>query len=207
MKRLLLLGLLACASTAYAETAADPFAGGNAEAGAAKAVTCAACHGPGGNSVNPEWPKLAGQSSKYVYEQLVAFKTGKRVQPIMQAQAAPLSEQEMRDLAAYFGAQKQQPGVANPASVKTAEKLFRAGDAERALPACAGCHGPKGSGNPAAGYARIGGQHAPYTAGQLKIFRTGDRSQSVNSKTMAAVAAKLTDAEIEALASYVNGLQ
>ena len=206
MKRVLLLGLLVCGS-AFAENAADPFVNGNAEAGAAKAATCAACHGPGGNSSNPEWPKLAGQSSKYIYEQLVAFKSATRKQPIMMGQATLLSEQEMRDVAAFFSQQKQQPGVASPDSVKVAEKIFRAGDAKRELPACAGCHGPKGAGNPAAGYARIGGQHATYTTNQLKSFRAGDRNIGTNGQMMTAVASKLTDAEISALASYLNGLQ
>ena len=208
MKRLLLLGLLVCAGSAVAaENAADPFVNGNAEAGAAKAATCAACHGPGGNSSNPEWPKLAGQSSKYIYEQLVAFKSQTRKQPIMMGQATLLSEQEMRDVAAFFSQQKQQPGVASPDSVKVAEKIFRAGDAKRDLPACAGCHGPKGAGNPAAGYARIGGQHAAYTTIQLKSFRAGERNIGTNGQMMTAVASKLTDAEITALASYLNGLQ
>jgi cytochrome c553 len=205
MKRVLLVACLAYAGTAVA--AADPFVNGNGESAAAKAATCVACHGAGGNSTNPEWPKLAGQGSKYVYEQLVAFKTAARKQPIMTAQAAPLSDQEMRDLAAYFAGQKQQPGVASPASVKVAEKIFRAGDVERGVPACAGCHGPKGLGNPAAGYARVGGQHAAYTAAQLKLFRAGERKHNANAQMMTAVAAKLTDAEIDALASYLNGLQ
>src|ERR1043165_2684067 len=126
MKRVLLACWLAYAGNAFAEGAADPFANGNSDAGAAKAATCVACHGAGGNSTNPEWPKLAGQSSKYVYDQLVAFKNQTRKQPIMMPQASALNEQEMRDVAAYFAAQKQQPGVANPASVKVAEKLFRA---------------------------------------------------------------------------------
>ena len=207
MKRLLLLSLLACAGSAFAENPADPFVNGNAEAGAAKAATCAACHGPGGNSVNPEWPKLAGQNSKYIYTQLVAFKSGTRKQPIMMGQATLLSDQEMRDVAAFFSAQKQQPGVASPDSVKVAEKIFRAGDVKRDLPACESCHGPKGVGNPGSGYARIGGQHAAYTAGQLKNFRSGERNQGANGQMMTAVASKLTDAEIEALASYLNGLQ
>src|ERR1044071_2931530 len=114
-------------------------------------ATCAACHGPGGNSSNPEWPKLAGQSAKYIYTQLVAFKSATRKQPIMMGQATLLSDQEMRDVAAFFAQQKQQPGVASPASVQVAEKIFRAGDAKRELPACMSCHGPKGLGNPAAG--------------------------------------------------------
>jgi cytochrome c553 len=207
MKRLLLLGLWACAVSAQAENTADPFVKGNAEAGAGKAAVCAACHGPSGNSVNPEWPKIAGQGSKYLYEQLVAFKAGTRKQAIMMGQAAALSDQEMRDVSAYFATQKGQPGVASPASVKVAEKIYRAGDAGRGIAACAGCHGPKGSGNPGAAYPRISGQHATYAALQLKSFRAGERNASANGQTMSAVASKLTDAEIEALASYINGLQ
>jgi cytochrome c553 len=208
MKRLLLAGLMVCAGPGFAEgKAADPFVNGHSDAGTAKATTCAACHGPDGNSANPEWPKLAGQSSKYLYEQLVAFKTQTRKQPIMMGQATLLSDQEMRDVAAWYAAQKQAPGVASPASVKVAEKIFRAGDGERGIPACGGCHGPKGLGNPAAGYARIGGQHAVYTANQLKLFRAGERNHGANAQMMTAVAARLSDAEIDALASYINGLQ
>ena len=206
LRRALLLGLVICAGSAYGE-GADPFVNGNAEAGAAKAATCAACHGPAGNSTNPEWPKLAGQNSKYVYEQLVAFKSATRKQPIMMGQASLLSDQEMRDVAAFFANQKQQPGVANPASVKVAEKMFRAGDGARGVAACASCHGPKGLGNPGTGYAHIGGQHATYTANQLKSFRAGERNIGANGQMMTAVAAKLTDTEIDALASYINGLQ
>ena len=207
MKRVLLLSLMACAAPALAETAADPFVKGSAEAAGAKAATCVACHGVAGNSTNPEWPKLAGQGSKYLYDQLVAYKTAKRKQPIMQAQAAPLNDQEMRDLAAYFATQKAQPGVASPDSLKVAEKIYRAGDAERGIPACSSCHGPRGMGNPAAGYARVSGQHAVYSAGQLKLFRSGERTHSPNAQMMTAVATPLTDVEIDALASYMNGLQ
>jgi cytochrome c553 len=208
MKRLLLIGLLVCAGPALAQSAgADPFVKGQVQTGQGKAATCGACHGPDGNSVNGEWPKIAGQGSKYLYEQLVAFKTAARKQPIMQAQVANLSDQDLRDLSAWYATQKQKPGVASEASVKVAEKLYRAGDAERGVPACGGCHGPKGWGNPAAGYARIGGQHAQYTAQQLRLFRAGERKNSANAQMMTAVATKLTDAEIDALSSYVNGLQ
>lgn len=208
MKRLLLLALLACAGPALAEgTAVDPFVKGHAEAGQGKAATCGACHGPDGNSINPQWPKIAGQGAKYLYEQLAAFKSAARKDPIMQGQVANLSDQDLRDLAAWFALKEQKPGVASPASVKVAEKVYRAGDFERGIAACAGCHGPKGLGNPAAGYARIGGQHAQYTAAQLKLFRSGERKHSANAQMMTAVANKLTDVEIDALSSYINGLQ
>lgn len=212
MKRLLLVAALfstvASAGSAIAQSTPDPFTGGDAEKGAAKAVVCAACHGPGGNSSNPEWPKLAGQHAPYAHSQLRAFKSGARKNPLMTAQATALSEQDMKDLAAYFAAQKSQPGVASPAAVKTAETLYRAGDAKRGLPACTACHGPQGDGNAAAGYPRIGGQHAQYSATALRQLHAEAATPGTqgNRATMAAVAAKLTDSEIEALASYVNGL-
>lgn len=212
MKHFVLVAALLAAPCAFAEEAAagtaDPFTGGSAEAGAGKAAVCGACHGPGGNSSNPEWPKLAGQHASYVYFQLKVLKSGERKTPVMNAQAVNLSDQDMRDLAAYFAAQKPTPGVGSPDAVKTAQKLYRAGDAARGLPACAACHGPQGNGNAAAAYPRIGGQHSKYTANVLRQFRSlhGAPIPHQNLVTMASVAAKLTDAEIEALASYVNGL-
>lgn len=215
MKRVLLAVVL-CAPLAAAPFAVaaegavkDPFTQGNAEAGAAKAAVCAACHGPGGNSSNPEWPKLAAQGSRYHFEQLQEFKAGKRSNPLMSAQAAMLSEQDMRDLAAFFATQPASPGVASPASVAVAQKLYRAGNEQKGLPACAACHGPGGAGVPSASYPRVGGQHAVYVASRLHAYREAAAQDlpDGNFKIMAAVAAQLSDAEIEALASYVNGLQ
>jgi len=213
MKPYVLVALLLAAPVVSAQDAAagkaDPFTGGSAEAGASKAAVCGACHGPGGNSSNPEWPKLAGQHASYTYHELVELKNGARKSPVMSPMAAPLSDRDMRDLAAYFAAQKPSPGVASPDAVKTAQRLFRAGDAPRELPACAACHGPQGHGNAAAKYPRIGGQHAKYMATMLRQYRTQAALADVDPEAaiMAAIAAKLTDAEIEALASYVNGLQ
>lgn len=212
MKPLMLVAVLLCSAPALAEEAAagkaDPFTGGSAEAGATKAAVCFACHGPNGNSTNPEWPKLAGQHASYIYRSLQMLKMGHRQNPVMNAQAAPLSDPDMRDLAAFFAAQKMQPGVASPEAVKTAEKIYRAGDAGRQLPACQACHGPQGHGNAGAGYPRIGGQHAKYASGMLHRYKSqsGMAMEMPQTATMAAVAAKLSDAEIEALASYINGL-
>lgn len=213
MKRVLTsLALALAGTTAFAN---DLFVGGDAEAGAQKAAVCTACHGPGGNSVNPEWPSLAGQSSKYIVAQLKNFKTGVRRNALMQPQAANLSEQDMKDLAAYYASQKAKPGVAAEESVATADPLHRGGDAERGLAACSACHGPKGMGNPAAGYPRLSGQQATYTANVLRLFRsmgTGEievpaEELKGNLGIMTSIAAKLTDKEIEALASYFQGLQ
>lgn len=212
MKRLMLVAVLLCGGSALAQEAAggkvDPFTGGSVEAGAGKAAVCGACHGPGGNSALAENPKLAGQHATYVYGQLKVLKSSERKAPAMNPMAAPLSDQDMKDLAAYFAAQAATPGVGSPAAVKVAEKLYRAGDAGRQLPACLACHGPDGSGNAGAAYPRVSGQHAKYAAAQLRNYRgqANVAMNTPNAQTMAAVAAKLTDAEIEALASYLNGL-
>ncbi|HVT36922.1 MAG TPA: c-type cytochrome [Nevskiaceae bacterium] len=211
MKRVLLACALCLPLMSFAQEAAvakkDALTGGDAAAGAAKAATCAACHGPTGNSSNPEWPKLAGQSSAYLVTQLKNFKSGARKQAVMMGMAGSLSDQDMKDVAAHFASQKMEPGVASKDAVAVAEKLYRAGDAARGLPACAACHGPTGAGNAAAAYPRLGGQHAKYVATQLTSFKSGERSIGANGQMMAAVAAKLTDTEIAALSSYVNGLQ
>lgn len=217
MKRVLLAALLcaplagAMAAETEAAAGADPFTQGNAEAGAAKAAPCAACHGPAGNSSNPEWPKLAGQNARYTFEQLQHFKNGVRNNPLMTPQAAALSEQDMRDLAAYFAQQPFSPGVASEEAVALAEPLFRGGDAERGIPACAACHLPNGAGVAASGYPHLGGQHATYTAATLRMLRAAHEGATEplpgNFGVMAAVAAKLSDEDIDTLASYINGLQ
>ncbi len=183
----------------------DPYTGGSAEAGAAKAAVCVACHGPGGNgAISPEWPKLAGQSSAFVVKQLKAFKSAQRKNPVMMGQVANLSEADMNDLGAYFAAQKPAPGVGSKDSITLAEKLYRAGDAARSLPACGACHGPAGAGVQGAKYAQIGGQNARYTEAQLKAYRSGERTTG---PMMLGIASKLSDAEIAALSSYIAGLQ
>lgn len=196
----------------FAEGAAvDPFTQGDAAAGAAKSAPCVACHGVGGNGIiNPEWPKLAGQHSAYTAAQLKHFKAGERKNALMLGQASMLSEQDMADIAAHFASLKPVPGVASKDAVELGQKLYRAGDATRGLPACSGCHGPAGAGNPAALYPRIGGQNAAYTTLQLNAYKkgkTGERGAGKHALIMSAVAAKLTDAEIAALSSYVAGLQ
>lgn len=213
MKRLFLAVMFAAPVmvpfVAQAETAAvkDPFTQGDATAGATKAAPCVACHGAGGNSAMPDWPNLASQGSPYIVHQLKAFKSGERKNPIMQAQAMMLEDADMADIAAYMTTQKVRPGLASKDAVALAEPLFRGGDATRGLPACASCHGPRGAGNPGAAYPRIGSQHAKYTVTQLKAYKAGERGAGVQGQMMQTVAAKLTDPEIEALASYLNGLQ
>lgn len=210
MKHVLLALALSVPMAAFAGAAAqDPLVKGNAAEGEAKAATCAACHGPAGNSAAPTFPKLGGQSSKYIYEQLVAFKNGKRSNPVMAPQAAGLSDADMRNLAAYYGAQKASAGVASKDSVAIAEKIYRAGIPAKGVPACSACHGPTGAGSAASGFPRIGGQHASYITAALQRLRSGyaDSQPQGNLKMMGVIATKLSDQEIGALASYVNGLQ
>ena len=174
-------------------------------AGEAKfSAVCVACHGAGGNSGTPANPKLAQQHPEYIVKQLQEFKAGKRQNPIMQGFAAQLTEQDMKNIAAYVGSQKAKPGFAKDKDLVTlGEKIYRGGIQNRQAPACAGCHSPNGAGIPAQ-YPRLSGQHADYTTAQLTAFRDGTRK---NSPQMAAIAAKLNDREIRAVADYIAGLR
>ena len=215
MKRVLIaLALSAPLFAAAADEAApaaaakDAFTQGDAAAGQTRAAACFACHGPGGNgAINPDWPKLAGQHSSYIAEQLADFKSGKRKNPVMLGQASALSDEDMKNLAAYFAAQKPVPGVGSKDAVAVAQKLYRAGDAARGIPACSACHGPTGAGNAAGQFPRLGGQNSGYAAAQLKSYKAGERGAEGKGQMMAAIASKLTDQEIQALASYLSGLQ
>ena len=185
----------------------DPLTGGSVAAGDTKAAPCGACHGPQGN-VALGAPKLMGQGSKYIYEQLKLYKAGKRVNVLMNAQAANLTDADMRDLAAHFTAQKAVPGLGVPGAAQAAEHLYRAGDPARALPACAACHGPTGAGNAGSQFPRLGGQNTPYIVTQLTLYKNGTRHPvTPQGKAMNEIAGKLSDQEITALAGYVAGLQ
>lgn len=184
-------------------------AGGDAAAGQAKSAVCVACHSVDGNSVDPLYPKIAGQHAEYIARQLTLFKSGKRQNPIMLGIAMTLSDQDMLDLGAHFAAQTVKPDIADEALVPLAQGLYRIGDAKRGIPACMSCHGPTGRGNPAARYPAIASQHGRYTADMLRRFRGGEihgDAVDVNGNLMPQIAAKLSDAEIEALASYIQGL-
>jgi cytochrome c553 len=200
--------LLALSITFAVTANSEPLVEGSAEAGKARSVTCAACHGPDGNSVNPAWPSIAGQNAPYMLKQLQAFKSGSRTDPLMTAQAMPLSEQEMRDLAVYYAAQAPAPkAVAAPESVNKGEALYQGGDAENKIAACLACHGPTGRGNPAAAYPMLKGQHATYTATQLRNYANGQRKSDGPTRVMRDIAARLEEDDILAVASYVQGLQ
>ena len=182
-------------------------AAGSAEAGETKAVVCTACHGPEGNSLNPMWPSLAGQNAAYITHTLHAFKSGERSDPLMSAQAAALSDQDVQDLAAYFASRTRTPGASEPEQAAAGgERLYRGGNKETSPAACLACHGPHGAGNAPAGYPAIAGQQAPYVAAQLRAYRGGQRTSDLN-QMMRNTASHLTDAEIDAVASYVQGLR
>ncbi|RME35819.1 MAG: cytochrome c4 [Gammaproteobacteria bacterium] len=194
-------GLLALLTLAWATSlqAADP------QAGKARSALCAACHGADGNSVNPVWPKLAGQHPRYLEKQLRDFRSGKRKNSNMSPMAAPLSDEDIANLAAWFSLQKRSPGAADPALVEQGARIYRGGIPERGVPACTGCHSPTGAGNPEAGYPALSGQHAEYTRIQLEAFRKEERSNDP-AGIMRTIASTLKDREIRALASYVSGL-
>lgn len=180
---------------------------GDAQAGKAKSATCAACHLADGNSKDPIYPILAGQHASYIEKQLLNFKTGERENALMAPMAAPLSEQDRADLAAYFSKQQPQlfPVDLTQELIQHGEALYRGGDRKRGIPACLACHGPRGDGLVQAKYPRISAQHPQYVKSQLELFRAGKRANDPNTM-MRLVAAKLTDRDIDALSKYVVGL-
>lgn len=194
----------AVATTPAAEAPAHP---GDAKVGQTKAAVCGACHGVDGNSTLPEYPRLAGQSEQYIVRQLTLFKSGQRQNPIMLGMATPLSTQDMHDIGAYFAAQKPGSGVADAALAKQGEAIYRGGDASNGVPACMACHGPAGDGNPGAMYPHLAGQHAQYVQAQLTAWHDGTTwGTDAHAKIMPTIAARLTTADIAALASYIEGL-
>jgi cytochrome c553 len=178
---------------------------GDAAAGQAKSALCGSCHGLDGNSLMAMNPKLAGQSARYMVKQLQEFKSGARESAIMSSMVLSLSDQDMEDIAAWYSSQQPTIQGANPESIELAERLYRAGNSEIAVAACSACHSPTGKGNAPAGFPLLSGQHAEYTLQQLKNFRSGAR-QNDGSAMMRTVVERLTDKELEALASYVSGL-
>jgi cytochrome c553 len=201
------LSMPAAAGILLAVLASAPVqAAGSVEAGQTKAVVCAACHGIDGNSLNPEWPSLAGQNEAYLVKTLQAFKKGERSNVLMSAQAMTLGDQDVQDLAAYFASKTGQRKTADPKVVADGERLYRGGNKDTGVSACIACHAPDGAGNGPAGYPAIAGQHASYVAAQLKAYRGGQRTSDPN-QMMRTTTARLTDAEIDAVASYVQGLR
>ncbi len=186
-------------------------AAGDATVGRSKSQVCAGCHGVDGNAAIPNYPKLAGQHAGYLVKQMQAFKAGKRKDAIMEGQVANLKDQDMLDLAAYFASQKTTLGAAtDKAQREFGERLYRGGNETKAIAACMGCHSPNGSGNKPANFPALSGQNAAYTLKSLKDYRDAkirafdDKDDAA--KIMRNIAKKMSDAEMEAVAYYIAGL-
>lgn len=179
---------------------------GDAAAGQAKAAVCGACHGADGNSMIGAFPKLAGQNVPYLVKQMKDIKSGDRPVMTMTGQLDSFSEQDMLNVAAYFSSQTVKLGKAKAELVELGEKLYRSGSKRKGVSACTACHSPTGSGNAPAGFPSLKGQHAEYTAAQLKAFRASERHND-SEKIMRDNAELLSDKDIEALASYISGLR
>lgn len=193
------VSLAIAATEAPAIVKADPARGGVTATG-----VCAACHTVDGSRGSPANPILQGQHPQYLTKQLIEYKSGKRDNPIMKGIASTLSEEDMKNVSAFYASKTPKPGAAKDKDlVSLGQRIYRGGIADRKIPACSGCHSPSGAGIPSQ-YPRLAGQHAEYAVAQLTAFRDGIRQ---NSPQMSAIAAKLNDREIKALAEYAAGLQ
>lgn len=194
------IGLVAASLAATSAMAAGSIAKGKE-----KAAVCAGCHGVNGQSANPMWPNLAGQSADYIVKQLKDFKSGARKDPLMLGQAMALSDDDMANVAAYFASEAPKQGTAsNEALAKKGERLYRGGNAETKVAACMACHGPSGQGIPPR-YPSVSGQNAAYSEKQLKAFKDGERTN--DSKIMTGIAFSMSLDEIKAVSEYMQGLR
>jgi len=215
MKNLYKHALVSIAALAAAQ---GSIAAGDATAGEAKTAMCAACHGKDGNSAAPNFPKLANLGEKYLVKQMQDIKSGERNVLEMTGMLAGMSDQDLENIAAYFTSQSMQlsgakkidiqlqSGLKSEDPIALGAKVYRAGNSTTGTPACTGCHSPRGQGNAPAGYPRLSGQHPEYIEKQLKAFRSGDRINDGDNKTMRGVAQYMTDAEIKAVANFIAGL-
>ncbi len=200
MNKLLVSLLLTLGVTGLAQAAGD------AAAGQTKVAVCAACHGADGNSVVPNFPKLAGQGERYLLKQLKDIKSGDRQVVEMTGILTNSTDQDLADMAAYFASQQMSVGAADPAKVQAGQALYRGGKLAEGMPACTGCHSPNGAGIAEAGFPRLGGQHAQYIAKQLTDFREGNRTNDGDTMIMRSIAARLSNKDIDAISSYIQGL-
>lgn len=198
-KRILAIAVLCLAIAGTANAAGD------AAAGKEIAATCAGCHGADGKAIAPDYPNLAGQHASYTAKQLTAFRDGERVAALMSPMAAALTDQNILDLAAYYAEMTPILGAADEENLILGQNIYRGGVTSANIAACIGCHGPSGKGNPAAIYPLLSGQNKAYLAAQLKLFRSGERNNDPN-EMMRALAHRLSDAEIDALANYASAL-
>jgi len=178
----------------------------DAKAGQEKSVACAGCHGVDGNSVNPIWPRLAGQHASYLVKQMKDFKVGNRVDSTMQAMVAALSDSDIADIAAYYASQKPATASFDASLLAQGENIYRGGISETSVAACMGCHSPSGKGNGPAAYPSLNGQHAEYITIQLSKFKDGSRANDAG-KMMRNVANRMSDKEMKSVSAYVAGLK
>jgi cytochrome c553 len=200
------LSIQAFAAEAVAKPAKPDLAAGDAlynNGDSTRGITaCVGCHGANGNSATGSWPKLSAQNATYIYNQLSHFKSGERANAVMMGMAMPLTDADMRNVAAYLEKQEHKSGTAkNADTIELGKSIYRGGIASKGVPACAGCHGPAGAGIPVQ-YPRIGGQWLEYSNQQLMNFRAGERKNL----QMNMIAAKLSDKEMAAVADYIAGL-
>ena len=184
----------------FAATAAD------IEAGKAKSAVCAGCHGVDGNSSNPVWPSLAGQHASYTYKQLMDFKEGRRVNAQMTGMVAALTEDDMKNLAAFYESQQAKPVSFDAELIELGQDIYRGGITDAGIAACIGCHSPSGVGNGPAGWPSLKGQHPEYIAAQLQAFKSGLRAND-NGRMMRNLVERMSEAEMQAVAAYVAGIQ
>ena len=182
-------------------------AAGDAEAGKTKAAACGGCHGMDGNSLVPTFPKLAGQGEKYIAKQLAEFKANTtRQNEMMLGMAAALSEEDAADIGAFYATQKLAgPAPADESKLAMGKQIYKGGNLTEGIPACQGCHGPRGGGIAGSGYPQVGGQYADYTLAQLKAFRDGTRSND-DKALMRSIIKDMSDEQLAAVANYIATL-
>tara|TARA_B100001121_G_scaffold128190_1_gene112496 strand:+ start:47 stop:688 length:642 start_codon:yes stop_codon:yes gene_type:complete len=211
IKKLLFLSLfissLSIFTAAAGETAeAKPMKKGDAEKGSKLVGTCVACHGADGNSVVGQWPTLAGQRESYLFEQLEHIRSEERVIAVMKGLLNDYSDDDLRDVSAFYSSQKTKVSQADEANLALGKQIYRAGKLDSGVPACTGCHGPTGKGLESAQYPMLGGQKAEYVVTSLIAYQTGERAIDEHGKIMQGIALRLTTEEIRAVANYVSGL-
>ncbi|EXJ09814.1 MULTISPECIES: c-type cytochrome [Nitrincola] len=200
MNKLLISLLISVGITGVAHAA-----GGNATAGASKVAVCAACHGADGNSPMGAFPSLAGQNSRYLLKQMQDQLSGARVIPEMTGLLNNLSDQDLRDIAAFYANQRTTIGQADAELVEKGRKIYEAGIADKGVSACIACHMPNGQGNNPARFPALSGQHPEYTLLQLQKFASEDRANDPN-RMMRDIAVKMTESEMRAVSQYIRGL-
>ena len=211
IKKLLFVSLFISSLSIFAAAAgeiaeAKSMKKGDAEKGSKLVGTCVACHGADGNSVVGQWPTLAGQRESYLFEQLDHIRSEERVIAVMKGLLNDYSDDDLRDVSAFYSSQKTKVSQADEANLALGKQIYRAGNLDSGVPACTGCHGPTGKGLESAQYPMLGGQKAEYVVTSLIAYQTGERAIDEHGKIMQGIALRLTTEEIRAVANYVSGL-